>query len=240
MGSGPVSRSLGPSRAIAELRRKALTGRARQVIHSLGTSVAIQTFLFGSGIVVARSLGPVGRGDIAIVLILPAVASQVACIGIPSATTYFIARARHAWHSVAGHLPLVFAAQSAVAVAVALLLDYVFLADKGDATQTAALLVIPTVPLLVAQYYALAMLQGLGELRWWNIYRAAPPAIYMVGLCAGLYFGLTIVMCAALWLGSQILVTWALAVHLRARYRRAADAVGGTGEAPSRSPSKKA
>ena len=230
-----MSATLAVSRARAgRLLKRARTGRLRHLIESLWTSVGIQAFLFGSGIIVARSLGPSGRGDIAIVLILPAVAAQVVCAGVPSATTYFVARYRASWQSVAGHVPRVATLQACAAVALVLLLDALFLADRGDATHVAALLAVATVPLLIAQYYALAILSGLEDLRWWNIFRAAPAACYTVGLISGLAFGLTIVACASIWLAGQVVATSALLRHLRHRHRAGPAGADRDGLPPSR------
>jgi O-antigen/teichoic acid export membrane protein len=214
--------------------RKVLTNRVRQILQSLSASVGIQVFLFGSGILVARSLGPAGRGDIAIVLILPAVATQVVCLGVPSAATYFIARAPTAWRVIFRHLPMIALIQAVIAGGVVLALNSYFLGDKAEPTRLSAWLVVGAVPLLIAQYYGLAVIQGFSDLRWWNIIRIAPTAFYTIGLLAGLFFGLSIVACTALWVGSQLVTTLALGGLLRSRYRGGSQDLPGGAEIPTR------
>src|SRR3954454_7458705 len=92
----PEHREPGPPRPEADRIRDRLTGlwtgRFRELGESLGASVGVQIALFGSGIITARSLGPTGRGDLAVLLVLPSVALQLATLGLPSAVTYYVAR----------------------------------------------------------------------------------------------------------------------------------------------------
>lgn len=214
-----------------------LPKRARQIVQSLWASVALQALLFGSGILVARSLGPSGRGILAIVLILPAVAAQVASVGVHSAATYYIVRHRPVWRTIVLRLRLVAAVQSAIAVAGTLVLSLLFLHGKGHGSGVAAIVAAALPPLLIAQFYCLAILQGLGDFVWWNIYRIGSQAVYTLGLFGALAFGLTTVTCTIVFLGSQVITTAAMYAHLARHYRRnePADDTTETAVAPERS-----
>ena len=62
------------------------------VVGSLASGLLGQLMLLVSGILVARTLGPTDRGYLALLVLLPAVLQHIGTLGLPLATTYFIAR----------------------------------------------------------------------------------------------------------------------------------------------------
>src|SRR5215510_15832393 len=64
------------------------------VVLTFGTRVLMLAGVFGSGVVIARWLGPDGFGIYAVVNVTVALALQIGSAGLPSANTYFIARDR--------------------------------------------------------------------------------------------------------------------------------------------------
>jgi len=176
--------------------------RGRQMMETLSASAGLQACLFASGILIARGLGPSGRGNLALVVTLPAVATQMVCVGLPSAATYFIARNRPAWPTIVRHVRVVAIVQMLIAAVVLLGLVEYFLAGRESSAYTAGLIAVGSVPVLIAQYYGLHILQGLGSMRWFNVYRVAPAAAFSIGVGVGLYFGVTVLTCTAIWLGS--------------------------------------
>lgn len=189
-------------------------------MESLWASGVIQLALVGSGIVIARELGPAGRGDLALILLLPTVSTQVVCFGIPAAVTYFIARQQHLWQRITSHLIVVAVSQAGLSLVLLFGLNALFLGDKSEATQHAAVLAAVIVPILVAYFYALAIFQGMDDIRWFNFYRLASPASFTVGLLALIPFGLTISNCTVTWILSQLAVTLAMSGQLAVRARR--------------------
>jgi O-antigen/teichoic acid export membrane protein len=209
------------------------TGRARQVGESLGASVAIQVALFASGIVMARSLGPSGRGDLAVLLILPSVALQVASLGLPAAATYYIAKNRPAVVSITRRLVAPALWQTAVTVILLFGLILAFFGWKAGEARTAGLLLIAGVPVFAVQYYALHIMQGLEELRWFNVFRVINPIAFSAGLGIGAVFGLTVVSCTAIWLATLVLTMVFMLVALAAKMRRAERSGPLSGPVPS-------
>lgn len=65
------------------------------VVLTFGTRLLMLAGVFGSGIVIARWLGPDGFGTYAVVNVTVALALQIGSGGLPSANTYFIARDRN-------------------------------------------------------------------------------------------------------------------------------------------------
>lgn len=217
--SAPLLQHVGTMRVPASLRRPSAS-RARQIGGSLGASVVIQLSLLASGILTARSLGPTGRGDLAILFILPSVALQLACVGVPSAVTYYVARQKGAAGTIAKSLVPVAGVQLLVSAALLLLLSGLFLEASGG-TRTAALLTVAAMPLFLAQFYGLHLLQGLNEIRLFNIFRAAGPVALSIGLACGLVVGLTVLSCTAIWLTAVALTTVAMSFVVPRRIRHA-------------------
>ncbi|MBA3630107.1 MAG: oligosaccharide flippase family protein [Actinobacteria bacterium] len=181
--------------------------------------MGVQVALFGSGIILARSLGPAGRGDLAVALILPSVALQLACFGLPSAATYYVARNKGAARAIARQLAPVAALQALLALGLLVGLTEVFLGGKAESTQTIGMLTLAGVPPLAVHLYGLHLLQGLGDLRWFNAFRITIPATFVIGLAIGLLSGLTVVSCTLIWLASVVTVSGALVVSLVFRVR---------------------
>ncbi len=66
------------------------------VVLTFGTRLLMVAGVFGSGLMVARWLGPEGFGVYAVVNVTVALALQIGSVGLPSANTYFISRDRAA------------------------------------------------------------------------------------------------------------------------------------------------
>jgi O-antigen/teichoic acid export membrane protein len=99
-----------------------------------------------------------------------------------------------------------------------------FFGSKGGDTHTAGLLLLAGVPVYVVQYYALHIMQGLEELRWFNIFRMAGPVAFSVGLVAGAIAGLTVVSSTAIWLVSMTVVTVIMVFAVAGKMRHAESA----------------
>ena len=58
-------------------------------------TIAAQALTLTSGVIAARALGVDGRGQLALLWLLPLILTQLGGIGLPQATTYFVARDSH-------------------------------------------------------------------------------------------------------------------------------------------------
>ncbi len=85
-------------------RREAVEagGFVRQSLFSLAAQVFGFACGFAAGIVIARALGPEGRGVYSLVVAAGAMAASVASLGMPFAVTYYVGRER--WQPVAAAL----------------------------------------------------------------------------------------------------------------------------------------
>lgn len=207
-------------RISARFPKGASARRTRQLGESFSASVAVQLTLFGSGIILARVLGPSERGDVALVLALPQVAVQLAMFGLPSAATYFVARNPDEARSVVRLLAPIGLAQTIATALLIVVLSELFLGSKAPGTRDAGLLTAAAAPALVLQFYGTHLIQGLGELRAFNLLRFMNPALFALGLILGLLFGLTVMSCALVWLISLLISTTTVLTVLTVRTRK--------------------
>jgi O-antigen/teichoic acid export membrane protein len=215
---------------------EASSRRIGQILQSLGAVGVIQLCLVVSGIITARTLGPAGRGDMAVILALPGVVMQLVCVGSPSALTFFVARHRKSWDLIARRAVPAALVQVVVGVLVLFALDTYFLADRAGSAFNAGLIVILSLPLLIFQYYTVHIIQGLGDIKWFNVLRIGSVGVYSLAVVGASLVGLTVLRCALLWVGSQILVTAVAAFHLwrlRRRLRASSEAGDRTDAIPS-------
>lgn len=198
------------------------------VAGSLASGVIGQCMLLVSGVVVARTLGPTDRGYLALLVLLPAVLQHVGTLGLPLATTYFIARNESDEAAVRRNLLAPVVAQAVVLVLLQGALLYLLLDDQPDRVRDAAIVSLALLPGAIADLYGKALLQGQGRYRAFNILRNATIAFYLLALgvvwIAGEaeIVGITVAwVCANLLSGAVTMV-----VALRGR---PAAAPGGTG-----------
>ena len=169
-----------------------------------------QLLLVASGILVARALGVEGRGQLAVIVLVPSVLSQLGTLGVPLALTYFIAKdpeggGRLLEISRTSHLnQVVILTTAQVGFFMMLVLD-----DE----QTAMLAAIPAMPALIAQQYGLAVLQGQRRFTLFNVFRVAPAALYALALTALFLLDDTaLLQVVTAWTVTNILVGAPLAV----------------------------
>jgi O-antigen/teichoic acid export membrane protein len=151
---------------------------------AIATGFAIQAVLVVSGALLARMLGPDGRGYLAALILWPLVITQLGNLGIPSALTYSIARDSSASRALA-RLGLSFALPQAVLL-IGFQALWLLLILHGDPHQVrmAGWLTLGLVPAMLAQQYGLALLQGHLRLRLFNGLRLLPWAFYALGVAA--------------------------------------------------------
>jgi O-antigen/teichoic acid export membrane protein len=164
---------------------------------SLGASTGIQLLTIATGIVLARSLGPAGRGELAALVLWPAVIATVGALGIPDALTFQTARRTAPLGTIVGTTLAVTAVQSAVLVAVGVAL--VPLVSSSGLAYVA----LSFIPLSLMTLCLLNVLNGLGRARAYQALRVA----VLVNIAVGL---------AVLTVASRVIVERALYVHLGA------------------------
>jgi antigen flippase len=168
-----------PESSVPGAKKGKLKGDAALAV---GTGFAIQAVLILTGTLVARMLGPDGRGYLAALILWPWVITLFGNLGIPSALTYAIARDPSASRTLA-RWGLGFALPQAL-VLTALQAVWLLVILNGDPAhvRAAGWLTLALVPALLAQQYGLGLLQGHMRLRLFNGLRLLPWALYALGV----------------------------------------------------------
>ena len=131
-----------------------LTPSHRPVVGSIASSLYGQAVLIVTGVVVARALGPTDRGHLAFILLLESIVRQVGSLGLPVATTFFIARNRAQAYDVVRTVRTPALIQAALLTVVQAVLLWIFVAGHPERVWLAGLVTLALVPLVLGQEYA--------------------------------------------------------------------------------------
>lgn len=145
---------------------------------TLAASIASQALTVISGVIAARALGVEGRGTLALLWLLPLTIVLLGGIGIPQATTYYVARELGnakavVLTSVKISVFLAFALSSAYGGILLLVFG-----GGDDFAALEALLSAALIPMLLAQNLGVATLLGMRRYRAFNLSRVVPALMY--------------------------------------------------------------
>jgi O-antigen/teichoic acid export membrane protein len=136
-----------------------------------------------TGILVARFLGPEGRGELATVIVWVSMLAYVGNLGLPAAYTYAAAQEPSRARQLLSNGVLAVLVQWLALILLGLLVLNLALAGHPDQTlHLAALYLCLYVPLNLLTLYANAVQQGLGQYAGFNAVRLCVPVSYLVGL----------------------------------------------------------
>ena len=148
------------------LRRLSGSTFAQQVAETFGTRVFLILINAVNTILIARLLGPDGRGEYAVAIAVSAIGVQVLSLGWQSANTYYVAQDRSLLERLTSNT---FALGAAVTVIGALAISF-FAAVPSAAPVGLGLMAlgIATVPPLLLTLNLRHLLLGIGEVRAYN------------------------------------------------------------------------
>lgn len=205
---------------MSTLARQIPRGTIPSVAVGIGSQVAVAV----SGICVARLLGVEGRGHFAVLVLVPHILVQLGGLGLPLATTFFIANDRHCAAATVRSLLGVAATQAILLTAIHAAVILWIVRDEAIEVRLAALVTIPVVAPALITVYGSAILQGLGDHRRFNLLR-----MLLVGLYAVFALGLFVVGTTSLvfvtvaWLMSVVVTALMTMLALRPLLRQRGD-----------------
>ncbi len=185
-----------------------------ELVRDLGSTLATTVFLLVAGsvqsIVVARALGPSGKGLIALAFLVPSALSLLTATGFAASTVYFASRVDR--RTLANHSYSFVAAASGLALAVVAVAFATSLTDSVVPGLRNGLLVVAclAIPAAIAHDVQNAMLQGLGLIRRMNSIRvfAASLALVAAAVSAGALnagpLGVAAASLGATWLATLV------------------------------------
>lgn len=169
------------------------------------SGLAGQAALLVSGVVSARLLGVEDRGHLALLAFFPGLLVQIGTLGLPVAATYYIARAPSHSRALAVMLWRVGVVQCAVLLALHVGVLAAVLGASGSDVLTASAISLVALPAFLGHTYGLAVLQGTGHFKAFNLYRLLPVALNAVlVLGAAAYGAAGLEVFVALWAGSLL------------------------------------
>lgn len=153
----------------------------RAVFYTSGAQIGIQLIGLVTGILVARWLGPDGRGQLAAVISWASLFAYLGNVGLPVAYTYASAKEPDRRHQLLGNGVIAASLQWLVLAAVGSWVLPLALATHGAALAHLAVLYLwAYVPLNLMTLYINAIQQGTGQYGRFNAVRMSVPLGYVV------------------------------------------------------------
>jgi O-antigen/teichoic acid export membrane protein len=155
------------SAASAQLWRIAAgTELRRNVLETYGTRVLVVFVTFATAIVIARELGPTGRGLYAVAATLGAIGAQFGNFGLHASNIYFVAKDRTHLPALIGNTLAVVVLSCLVAALSGIL--FVYWPSLSPVHGTLLLLALAFVPISLAYLLIQGLLLGVNEVRAYN------------------------------------------------------------------------
>lgn len=152
----------------------------RNILGTIGASLAVQVALVVNGVATARILGVLDRGHSALLILLATVLPVVAATGIPLSVTYWIAQEPRIGRRLLRSLRPTFARQLLAIVALHIAILYVVFHGSPGYVQQAAALSVLSSPAMAAWAYGMAILQANQQFRALNLARMVSPPLSAV------------------------------------------------------------
>lgn len=169
-----------PSRQSREPQKGRMT---RGVLYTSGSQLLIQAMGLATGIMVARILGPSGRGQLAAVISWGAMMAYLGNLGLPSAFAYAAARHPKERRQLFGNGIAVTCIQWLLLTALGWVVLPMALGGHGKSTAHLAMLYLFIyVPLNLVTLYANSIQQGSGSYARFNAVRLTVPVTYLAGI----------------------------------------------------------
>jgi O-antigen/teichoic acid export membrane protein len=182
------------------------------VVSTLAATVLIQLVAALTGVLLARVLGPVERGELAVVMLWPILLLTLGTLGVTDSITYHAARRLASLRALAGASFGLALAQGVALVAFGLVVVPQVLARYSSELVRDCLLFLAVIPIQLVWLYMLSVLSGVHRFTAFNVIRVAPLAIATPGLVGlAIAGGLTITTAVVTYLLAQLLAAVAAA-----------------------------
>jgi O-antigen/teichoic acid export membrane protein len=173
---------------------------------SFASSTAIQLLNVLTGVLLARTLGPVGRGELAALLLWPTMLASVGSLGVMDAATYYSARSRSGTGTIVGSALALGMCQSAFLIAGGVLVLPLVLSHYDQHVLYAAYLFLSFIPINIVTLSLAGVINGLHRFAWFQSLRL----LVVGGIACGFVFlasihALTLQKAAIVYLAANLL-----------------------------------
>jgi len=183
----------------------------RNVLETYGTRILLIFVTFATAIVIARELGPTGRGLYAVAATLGAIGAQFGNFGLHASNIYFVAKDRTHLPALIGNTLAVVVLSCLVAALSGIL--FVYWPSLSPVHGTLLLLALAFVPISLAYLLVQGLLLGVNEVRAYNNIESLGKILALVLICILVVFqGRSVeLFFAATALSVMVTFLWALA-----------------------------
>lgn len=169
-----------------------------------------------TGVLLARSLGPSGRGELAAILLWPGLFVILGSLGVDDAIAYHTARRTAPIRAIVGTAAALWIVQSVVIVAIGATLVPLFLGHYGHPATSFGLLYLAYTPFFLATVYVMSLLQGLRQFVAFQALRLGQIILNVVGLVMITTLGrLSVGAAVYVYLGTYVIVGIAAMIVLK-------------------------
>jgi O-antigen/teichoic acid export membrane protein len=173
---------------------------------SLVATALIQLLNVVTGVILARTLGPSGRGELAAVVLWPTMLWTVGNLGVVDSVTFHSARRTAPQRSIVSTSLAIALVQSAVLVAIGLVLVPLVLAKQEASVVRDCMIFLASIPTSLVTLYLASVLNGTHRFVPFNVVRATVFLGNAAGLVAlAIASELTVTSAMIAYLGSQVL-----------------------------------
>jgi O-antigen/teichoic acid export membrane protein len=185
----------------------------RNVLETYGARLLVVAVTFATAVVIARELGPTGRGFYAVAAAVGAIGVQFSNLGLHLSNTYYVARDRALLPALIGNTLAVVCVVCVFTVLGGV--GFVFWPKLSPVHGALLLLALASVPVGLAYLLAQGLLLGVNEVRAYNQIECASKLLVLALICVPalvhrgtveLFFGMTLssVMLSFLWALSRL------------------------------------
>lgn len=188
------------------------------VVSTLTATVLLQILAALSGILLARILGPAGRGELAVVMLWPILLLTIGTVGVTDSITYHAARMLAPLKALVGTSLAMGLAQGVAIVALGLVAVPLILAKYSSETVRDCMLFLAVIPIELIWLYMISVLNGVSRFTAFNVLRVTPIALVTLELIGLAIAGeLTITTAVAAFLVAHLIAVVASLAFVLAR-----------------------
>src|SRR5918992_2698181 len=191
---------------------------AAAAVTTYASRLVVAALSFGSILIIARALGPEGRGDVALLTAIATLSSQLAVLGIDEANVNFAGTHPERRSALATNSALLGALFGGLAIATLMPLFAVFPGLGGETDRTLQLLAFASIPGLVFQTLLTFLIRGDYGFGVTNLAWVASPLITFAGNgVLAILDELTVGRSFGLWIAAHGAAAALLAWHVAMR-----------------------
>jgi len=173
---------------------------------TVGANLLLQAAILVSGVLTARLLGVEGRGYLVLLMLLPPALAVLAALGLPLAVVFEISRIPESARAILRTVARPAVAQMGLVLLIHAGVLAILFADAPAEAQGAAALSLAAGPAIVAQHYALSILQGQSDFRAFNLLRLLPFVVNSLVVAIAFVIGVDdLELLVMVWTGSYVL-----------------------------------